>query len=560
MATRIPAPAPTSPLLGLPAEVRNNIYRNLYKHSGAILLVPSSSNYARVSPLVHAVPDIDVLTTCRQFFDEASSVFYTDNTFLLSTLSDANNDAANLGFLEEWLTSLGTRRHLVRNVLIDLSPLCPVPCHNAHRFIDLLPIMLQIWRLNTAPANPLNPPQRYANIRISFALSGRLLHSHAHPPHPVPSAKRVINIAALNDMIASLSPGSQPVMRPYFCSPRTIDQIRTRIDGRQVRFLLSTPHHLGVSDMGRIDFTLDNTNQLVKSAVIPAKDTGIDKLINAATVRETLLKLLMEFNVEELTYDMDTLTISKRYPEVFSINRHIRGLALERYGSVHVIAKVTAQEPKASFSNLAAMKNWFTSTRGVTERVYQGSGDEPTLLIRFNLPGKKDLAQLRISIRDAIFATLDLQADSELRVELAYPGAEVLVYMRTLVEVQRELLVFLTGLMDGDPSRKAGACPEIWMDGYCRITEAEFAGEGGAALSVSNEKYDWDEEGLEEEHGVCVSQLIEDDDSDTVGDEGSLHARAMELASMSNTLIENTCDQSLCKDMHIAPKNKDSSS
>ena len=137
-------PQPGSPLLQLPGELRNKIHRDVFKQEGHILLVPSTVGPAPV--MVCVIPDIDLLSTCRQFYDEARSTLFSDNTFMLSTQMDAFTDASTLGLLSRWMAGLSSNLDYVRKVVIDLEPLCPGLCQPAHDRIDLKPIMMMIWR------------------------------------------------------------------------------------------------------------------------------------------------------------------------------------------------------------------------------------------------------------------------------------------------------------------------------------------------------------------------------------------------------------------------------
>jgi hypothetical protein len=151
-----------------------------------------------------AVPDTQVFLTCRQFYGETRSILLEDNTFMLSTQFDAYADASSLGLFSRWMRSLGPYRDYVRKVIINLSPLCPGPCHLARPWIDLKPIMVEIWRYQTILTS--NHSRQRANIKMSFAFSGRQLRGHVHHPAPHTPSTYTIDQASLNAMITLLTP------------------------------------------------------------------------------------------------------------------------------------------------------------------------------------------------------------------------------------------------------------------------------------------------------------------------------------------------------------------
>lgn len=168
---------------------------------------------------------MDLLTLCPAYHNEASNILYSDNTFLVATHPDTYIDAASLGLLGQWLRSIGpTHQDEVREVLVNLSPLCPWPTRDDRVIIDLKEIMMQLWRRQ----NRLRPDKLipdYANIRISFTLSGRQLHNlctHLTGAHLPPALQYIINIHYLNRVITLLSPSSRPSMKYSFHSPQTL--------------------------------------------------------------------------------------------------------------------------------------------------------------------------------------------------------------------------------------------------------------------------------------------------------------------------------------------------
>ncbi len=207
-------PQPGAPLLQFPGEVRNKIIRNIFKQDGRILLLPyvGPATHPSSPVMTCAVPDIQVFLTCHQFYGETRSIFLEDNTFMLSTQFDAYADASSLRLFSRWMRSLGLYRDYVRKVIIDLSPLCPGPCHLARPWIDLKPIMVEIWRYQAILAT--NHTRQRANINVFRILGTPALGTCTPPRSPYASAIRYQrNQPERNDHAAdsSAKPGNEPL-------------------------------------------------------------------------------------------------------------------------------------------------------------------------------------------------------------------------------------------------------------------------------------------------------------------------------------------------------------
>jgi len=110
-------------------------------------------------------PDLTLFRVCRQILKEASSTFYSNNTFTLTRIHDARahqhdvNGARIMNAAVSWLDRIGSRAHLLRKVEVDLDTLCPPNCRYVgdHReyvteidqagkgMIDITPLLGLVW-------------------------------------------------------------------------------------------------------------------------------------------------------------------------------------------------------------------------------------------------------------------------------------------------------------------------------------------------------------------------------------------------------------------------------
>jgi hypothetical protein len=524
-------------LLHFPPEVRNLIYGEVFEYNNPMLLLPSTHNPGQVVSS-HPIPDIELITLCPQFYREAGSVLYSNNTFLISTLPDACWDAASLGFLTRWLRDIGpTHRDKMRGMQIDLSPLCPPGSRSFRRYVSLEPIMREVWRFQNRIAPGAQGPER-ADIKFSYVFSGRQLHGghgHAFPAGLVVPHNHV-NLQNLTNIITLLSPDSKPKMCQYLSTPRVLHDIRAWVDGRRVLFLLHTPAHQHISDMGKILFDLNANNQLVQNLANPNILLGIQRTMGASTARENLLSMLLRSpNPKELTYNMNNGTISEELPVIFWINGLFRQESLQKYESIPCIAKLTSQDVKAPTRCFGCWEKWVISSRLFTQQKDTRDNNAPTILTRFELSVDKYLTDVRIPVASVILATLELPEHTEVRVELVCPNILRQTSYKRLCTLQWSLLVFLTDLMVTYPSRKHKPCPEVWMNGRGKVVEAEFENDNGTKLLVQNGKVNWTTDKLDLEKDDCVLYLMEQDGPVTDGaddraDDSSLRGRALKLA------------------------------
>ena len=301
-------PQPGSPILNLPGELRNKIIRNVFKYEDPILLTPYVAPVIHPSPpaMACAKPDIQVFATCRQLYGECRSIFLSKNIFLLSTQSNAFNDASSMGLLSRWMFDLSPYRDYVRKVIIDLSPLCPGPCHFFLPWIDLKPIMMEIWRYQDILTT--NGNRQRANIEISFAFSGRQLHGHSHHPQ-----RLTVSDSNLNAMITLLTPQRSPEISSYLQSPRVLREIRTKVDNPQASFVLAAPSHRDCTEYPVIKYKVSSNGRLERSSHGVNSRVDIIRLLSMTSIRETLLSMLMCSNITQLTYNIDNRIIEQSH-------------------------------------------------------------------------------------------------------------------------------------------------------------------------------------------------------------------------------------------------------
>jgi hypothetical protein len=295
-------------------------------------------------------------------------------------------------------------------------------------------------------------------------------------------------------------------------------EIQAAINIPAAVFVLGTPNHRDYTDSPVISYYVNSNGLLKRRFPNPNKGVGIVRLTSAASIRETLLPMLMCLNITQLTYNIDTRTISHRFSEPFSINRHFRKLALEKYSGVHVVGSLTSYSAHATSTDLRSMQDWCMASQLFIsgKRGIRQEKNPPTILMRFELSEREDLPNLRIPITNIIVATTNLPPNTELRVELVRLDLsiriKVAVKSASLYRLQQRFLIFLADILDFHPGQGAQVCPQVMMNGNFVVEEAECERENGSKFVVRNEYPNTNSDDLEDEIDLCINKLIEQAD------------------------------------------------
>jgi hypothetical protein len=154
-------------LLTLPAELRNKIHHNICHRASPIRLYfyqDAQSNTPK--PVVPFASNTTIpralFLTCRQLHSEASSVFYSSNTFLLNRTSQYATfiRPCFISALLKFFDTIGSRATLVRNIIFDTFNLynsaylhtyvdATIPSfHPGLDIIEVTVLLRAVWRRN----------------------------------------------------------------------------------------------------------------------------------------------------------------------------------------------------------------------------------------------------------------------------------------------------------------------------------------------------------------------------------------------------------------------------
>ncbi|KAI4644645.1 uncharacterized protein J4E79_011082 [Alternaria viburni] len=169
-------------ILELPGEIRTMIYVHLFEHHASIRFEYSEDQEKVMSEYTHDEEDIPIscapvksdaftsirgginlLFSCRQIYDEAASVLYSNNTFVFGKaptdcvpdykrLQSATKDLRQIQSAANWC--LGSQMQYVRQVKIDVANGCrkgTCLMHNLwHQSTNITPLVKAMWSPSAA--------------------------------------------------------------------------------------------------------------------------------------------------------------------------------------------------------------------------------------------------------------------------------------------------------------------------------------------------------------------------------------------------------------------------
>lgn len=87
-----------------------------------------------------------LLRSCRQIYSESASLFYKRNTFVISVSQHRHNPAfRQLRTLTRWIESIGSQRHWLRRVHVDVDAVCSHSCRYRDDRINVVAAVKSLW-------------------------------------------------------------------------------------------------------------------------------------------------------------------------------------------------------------------------------------------------------------------------------------------------------------------------------------------------------------------------------------------------------------------------------
>lgn len=476
----MPSNPSDSPLLNLPAELRNKIYTSLFEFSAPIQIEYEwnvyDSDTTEMSFTVQANTGLEcsLFYTCRMLYEEATSVVYKRNTFYLISCHLHNNaQACAVTGFQEFLNRLGSRSSFLQAVCLDSNGLCDYNCYFCHihvspkgfsrrthpviepELLDFTRLLREIW--NRGP-----------NIKISFAqLDTDYKNDWRYP------ARRLAekcDLPTLTRTFGMIQKGQLNLLR----YGKLLARIGVECGGSGGK-LMWHPARRG-NPVHLTSFTArdaSNRLQIVRPKRLAFLDLPLD-------VQDRVLKFVVCTD-QGLSIDLDidttlpyeNLTITRRiYARLWSTFINCNPVTLQ-------MTTTQLRDDFRSFDKLqrllrktfAASFQWDWPSHSVWCMLRPDVGFKIT--IDFKLVAVTKLEELRISILPLLLETSEALGKHAVELRIWQPGqdGEMRVVDGRIIELQHLRRSAAKALMDVHLFGNGKAAPEIWVNGLGTVVE-----------------------------------------------------------------------------------------
>jgi hypothetical protein len=491
-------------LTTLPAELRNQVYRWLFVREEPIVYDNCHSHDAREpsfdsdeycgenfidyeDPLSQDELDIlqkpshdmrscvPLLRSCRQIYFEAVGLLYSANSFIISVNPYQHNpQMTQISTAAIFLTSLRSQLDLLKDLVIDVTPLCPSVGDCAGEFdlitdrdfveeIDVLPLVRILWS------------QPKVTRIITLASTGRILDRRFRPfvHRGVPGYK--IKPHLLEGIIRAL--GCDTALGIMDC-------------GRFERLLSSVWIDRDLAWGWVVHPIPSQESEVVRTFdIIPSSQIGSVTLSWRHQVFDSKLHMLPHSikdwvesyaieSGEDILFDLDRQTSHGLDFGILHLNRRFRrSMQNGAANGSEITVSFATSEVRTDFSNYASLRRWLehpVSQVYPTIFSYEASLKiPPTIALDFDTADGIGLADLRINIVSFIRLTYTLLAQSKIVVRMkTNAGVTTDEYATSLETLRKRCFVFGSEMMKNFPAQAYRPCPALWIDGYGTVLGA----------------------------------------------------------------------------------------
>jgi hypothetical protein len=482
--------------LNLLPEIRNNVYSWLLRHpSPAHIKVNLRWTQGNPTFSLRAVlpvaPLVPLFQSCRQVYHEAASVYYSENTFVLTKQHyqyDCGRDYVERGGLM-WLTSLGDQVQWIRKLVIDLDGLCPSQCtaaltHHQPAFepkdnmINFGPLILALWSHGLRVDISVEQPKG------GFFSATKNMHSSLR----LTNKDYECNTIGISAILRSLVDDGQD-LKKYGPQISALG-IRRDGEGGVVRWGTTRcsncralkPHGC---DQCRSDVTVHSASET------PFSLWGRERRIvlkhckepnNFMTLPECIRYRIIELALHGLTTHIDLDTQTKFNLGLPHVSKTMYAKHWNQFLSLSSLELVmTSHNNQTTFSNFGAL-------RQVLRKAFKPYGplnqtNPATILLeevmqmrfvlRFRLEVQCSLEDISISILPFVMETSTAPGTQEVMTEIL--DKHGLLIANHTVSLQQLRLTAVKELMDVvfmTSGSKSCRRPEIWVDGFGKVLKS----------------------------------------------------------------------------------------
>jgi hypothetical protein len=432
-----------------------------------------------LSPSHDIAPGINMLRTCRQVYHEAVGILYSSNSFTISMdLHRHNRTMQQLDTAADFVHRLGSQAALLKNVNIDIDPLCSPMCvehpYDDDEQIDILPLVRVLWSGKLSGCN------------MKLIHTGRELDPCVYYDYYRDEMSRICTADLLDATVHAIGTEDLLELVKYARSDRILANIWVRRDLTQgwVAYEGSSLKHHGYErDPGQVEKPF---------MIIKTEQGGLAGLQYGHWRYASHLHRMPEFYHRRIL--MDALQVD--HEVIFNLDRRTtQGLDFgllhscpdtrlhmrQFHGSRNQVAlHMATTEHQGSFSDWASLRIWLNesiSKMYPRHDIAVTTESKATIVLSFNPPSSKPQMEVRVDIVNFIRLTYELHPQTVVRMAVIH---EVNGSRHTeepsvsLEELRKDCFLLISVLLEQQPHRAGQNSPEIWINGEGHVIEAIY--------------------------------------------------------------------------------------
>ena len=513
----IPAVSGAKTLFSLPGEIRNKIYSYLLPAHGEIeihqLVRDQRFASADTRPIhtrhAHA---LKLLLTCRQVYHEATSLFLSSNTWVISRASydKSGYRVTQADDLATWLIMLGSSSAMLHKVIVNLAENTPngsselkwrLKIDSSQETTDMAEavklgnLLKSLWATPNAirKMKIVCPKGAGKNYKYRNNNDFNPMFSKTHPENRGNKAHPVFDTSAITNALIALRRDDLGLKN---CG-RQVHDVLIRRDGLEGYILFDYNYYKPSHNRPRVERTyverkFSITNGGTTLSLQPADTPGLMNLPQHLKIRLfeslCLAKGFLDPWRSTVTIDLDQKTTVGATPVLESVSQHLRSECYYRFWLANIISvKMRSTDVKTDFDHFDKLRV-FCCTASTPREPWRMSNRRKGIrdlefLLQFNVLPAPKLDDLRINVLDFLRVTSYLDSrDRKITFQIGDTNDKASV---SLAHLRTCALIALTDFQQTYKRTRPDTkrCPNIWVNGYGRIVQVEAP--GGKSINPS---------------------------------------------------------------------------
>ncbi|KAI4644648.1 uncharacterized protein J4E79_011085 [Alternaria viburni] len=479
-------------LTTFPAEIRNAIYDILFYVPRGIRMQhgyynPVLEDQQLREDLATGLP---LLSTCRQIYWEAGTILFSNNTWILSRgfawmeYSMKENarivETSGAAYL---LQMFGTRKVMVKRILLDLDRTCPVPCpihnpmhplqNNGGRFTGIERVM--------EVSNLMAEMAHIPDLKVEFVHPKRQAYHDLHPPNGSGQVDLGLQLDMLNNTLLTLRKDTIGI-RKYGRQVQTVHIERDCTQGYVVFYMPN--FFVEYKDTFQRPFVISDGGRTFKWAKLERTTPNLTNLV--WHIRNAILDDVtfpgddhQGSRGAEIVWDLDTMTLTGASFVASAICQELRNKYWTTvWHDKNIVVKMSTDQSRTDFEKFRNLK-LFTCRRRASPWTAYGDpfwNSDVTLLLKFETPSDVTLEDIRFNIGHLVRVMTDWGGNTKITVSVPRKKDEPRVEASMNLWMSRaSVLTALSGAGRRErETYRMTTHPAVWMNGRFEALEVDL--------------------------------------------------------------------------------------